>query len=212
LLELLAYHPDISIQANDTILDVIDYISVKFNYLITSSSEAIPKSAKEMIEKSDEKVPTMLTQRFDQTIEDMDFAVAISTIALFRYITDSIAKLPLSAIASILNIKDMICVLVVLLEKSPWIRKSGDSLTRFENGSWQPITEDDLQTVTKVEAQIWLALMNLLLDPECRKAYHYTERNHQIVLRVLAANFSSKITLLSLLLTKYHHWSTCNAI
>lgn len=124
----------------------------------------------------------------------MDFNVAISCLNLFRYITDNIAKLPLSALTYILNLKDFPCMLVLLLEKGPWIRKlSNQKLTnldqrqfeRYEEGKWTgPFSSDDLEVITKTEGQIWLSLMNLLLEPECRRKYEYSQHNHQIILRV----------------------------
>lgn len=93
-------------------------------------------------------------KRFDDTINEMDFAIATSCISLFRYITDAISSLPLSVLTQVLTVKDMVCVLVHLLEKGPWIRKNGDRLERFEAGIWHSISEDDLSLVGKIEGQV----------------------------------------------------------
>lgn len=84
----------------------------------------------------------------------------------------------------VLNSKDMIVLFVNLLENAPWIRKNGKGLERFEGVEWVKITNDELQRLSKIEAQVWLALMNMLLDNECRRKYGYNQSNHCTVLKV----------------------------
>jgi hypothetical protein len=79
----------------------------------------------------------------------------------------------------------MACSCVYLIEKAPWLkRKANKTLSRYENGSWKDISMEDLPQLGKIEAQVWLILYNILLEPECRKKYDYHEHNKSIVLRV----------------------------
>jgi hypothetical protein len=114
----------------------------------------------------------------------MNFAVSMNALGVFRSITDCIKDLPLSALNSMLLEKDLACILVYLVEKAPWIRRRKDGFENFEFGTWKKISEDDLMIVTSLEAQVWLALMNLLLEPEARKTYMYSKKNQVIILRV----------------------------
>lgn len=77
----------------------------------------------------------------------------------------------------------MITMLVYLIEASPWIRKKKE-IEKFENGSWHRIEDQDLAIITKLEGQVWLALMNLCLEPECKKKYHFSKQNQAVVLRL----------------------------
>jgi hypothetical protein len=81
-------------------------------------------------------------------------------------------------------------MLVFLLEKGPWVRKNQSKnnemqLQRYEDGKWSSISTDDLALMTKTEGQIWLSLMNLLLEESCRRKYEYITSNHAVILRVL---------------------------
>lgn len=118
------------------------------------------------------------------SIAEMQFNITMSCISTFRYITDAISELPLGVISMVLNSKDMIVLFVNLLENAPWIRKNGKGLERFEGVEWVKITNDELQRLSKIEAQVWLALMNMLLDNECRRKYGYNQSNHCTVLKV----------------------------
>ncbi len=111
---------------------------------------------------------------------------------MMRYITDNIQKLPFGVMSDLLGKKDMVCTLVYLLEAAPWVRK-GTDLQIFDNGSWKSIKKQDLQVIGKIEAQVWLAIMNLLLEPECRKNYAYNTKNHAIVLRVKLFKAAKKL-------------------
>ena len=182
------FNSDIVIKAEDLLLDILDMVSDKFNYLITQSSANADeiKSADELLKMSDE-------ERFDASIEEMNFNIAISSISLFRYITDVIDKVPVSVQRQIVHTKDMICQLVYLMEASPWIRQRKDKIERFDAGQWNVINKDDLIEVSKVEGQLWLALMNLCLDPESRKTYHVTTHKQAVISRL--KNYISEQTV-----------------
>lgn len=101
-----------------------------------------------------------------------------------RYLTEHLAD-NLSATTRMLKDHDFICSLVFLIEKAPWFRVNKDKeYERYQDNMWKVIPKDDLYLLGKVEAQVWIALYNLLLDPECQKNYNYNNYNHEIILRV----------------------------
>jgi len=115
----------------------------------------------------------------------MDFGIAVSSLSILRYICEQITLVPLSVMSRILFFHEMACSCVYLIEKAPWLkRKANKTLSRYENGSWKDISMEDLPQLGKIEAQVWLILYNILLEPECRKKYDYHEHNKSIVLRV----------------------------
>jgi hypothetical protein len=122
----------------------------------------------------------------------MDFTVAINSLSILRYITDAILTAPLSVMTRLLNDHDVICNLVHVIEKAPWLKSQNKTFEKFEDGRWKIVSKDDVLLLGKVEAQIWLSLYNLLIEPECQKKYKYNMHNHAIVLRVrLYLNTSS---------------------
>jgi hypothetical protein len=111
----------------------------------------------------------------------------MSSLSVFRYITENITHVSLSVMSRILFFHEMICSCVYLIEKAPWLRKKPTNqkqLQRFDSGIWKDISVEDLPLLSKIEAQVWLTLYHLLLEPECRKKYDFNDHNKSIVLRV----------------------------
>lgn len=87
----------------------------------------------------------------------MDFALGMTSLGIFRSITDCIKDLSLSALKNMLLEDDMVCIMVYLIESSPWIRKrNNESFEKFEGHQWIHLAEEDLIIVTTLEAQVYL--------------------------------------------------------
>jgi hypothetical protein len=99
-----------------------------------------------------------------------------------RYLTDYVNELPLNALQRLLNTNDVICQLVYLLQHKPWCYRTekGDEM-RFEDGQWKRLQKEETLLLGRVEAQVWIALYNLLVDPECRKKYEYNQYRQETV-------------------------------
>ena len=81
--------------------------------------------------------------------------MAMSSLGLFRSITDCIKDLSLSTLRNMLIEDDMVCILVYLMESSPWIRKkNGSMFEKFEGHHWIDVKEEDLVVITSLEAQV----------------------------------------------------------
>ncbi len=106
-------------------------------------------------------------------VNDIKFACSMCSIAVLRYLTDYLPSLDPGVMARLLDTHDVCMSLIPLLEDPPWQRVSNKSgaLESYEDGSngWKEIKGDDRLRVNKHAAQIWLALNNLVVDPECRK-------------------------------------------
>ncbi|KAI8828820.1 hypothetical protein BJ741DRAFT_625233 [Chytriomyces cf. hyalinus JEL632] len=175
LLEILFYNKESVLQVSDLLVDVVDYCHRKMTYLNTWD---------ETIE-----VPSMAHTEQQSLLKsqgDLEFAIAVSSLSIFRYITDACSDVPLDVLTRILNVNEMICTCVFLIENAPWIQKSGlkKKYSRFEAGAWKDVEDEEMQRLGKVEAQVWLALYNLLLDAECRRKLIYTDHNKAVILRL----------------------------
>lgn len=52
-----------------------------------------------------------------------------------------------------MEISDMPCVLVPLIELKPWLRKNArDEIEKFEDQKWQVVPKNETNKITKVEA------------------------------------------------------------
>ncbi|KAJ3295361.1 Zinc finger MYND domain-containing protein 10 [Borealophlyctis nickersoniae] len=192
LLEIVLFNKSACLASGDALLDLTDYCARKFTLLNAweHPAPAQSKSAKELMQDSDEEdLPpySQLIQRLLRNNKDLVFTICMNAISIFRYLTDYIVDLPLSVMTRVLNFNDMVCSAVYLIESAPWLRRKGKHLfERFEDGVWKEISVDELPRLSKVEAQVWLALYNMLIEPECRNKYDYNTRNHAVILRLKA--------------------------
>ncbi len=54
----------------------------------------------------------------------------------------------------------------------------------FENNRWTIVPKSEYGKLPKAEAQVWIALFNLFMDPECRKKYELNDERKNTLLRV----------------------------
>lgn len=64
---------------------------------------------------------------------------------------------------------------------------SVDNLQKYENGKWRDIPAEDRLKLTKMDAQVWISLLNLLLKPDCQRKYDFNNFNKNQLLKVQRA-------------------------
>jgi hypothetical protein len=107
-------------------------------------------------------------------------------VSLIRYVTDYINNLPIGIIHHLVIECNIFAVLVPLIESKPWLRVNDKGeRERFENNKWSVLDKSEYGRLPKVEGQIWIALYNLFMNPECRKKYELTEERKSVLLRVI---------------------------
>ena len=80
---------------------------------------------------------------------------------------------------------DLPCVLVPILEIKPWLRKNSKGETeKWEDQKWTVVPPAESSRVTKVEAQIWLAIYNMFLSQDSNRKYEVTSFRKQNLLRL----------------------------
>ncbi|KAM6169910.1 zinc finger MYND domain-containing protein 10 [Rhynchocyon petersi] len=166
LLETVFFHKEVCESAEDSILDLVDYCHRKLTLLVARNCDAPPE----------EEGPLHSTpmQELQKQAELMEFEIALKALSVLRYITDCVDSLSLSTLNRMLSTHNLPCLLVELLEHSPWNRKKGGNLQRFEGGRWQTVAPTEQQKLSKLDGQVWIALYNLLLSPEARARYCLT--------------------------------------
>ncbi|XP_042717727.1 zinc finger MYND domain-containing protein 10 isoform X4 [Chrysemys picta bellii] len=118
--------------------------------------------------------------------EMMEFKISLRALSVLRFITDQVDSLPLSALTRMLNTHNVPCLLVELLEHCPWSRREAGKLKKFENGVWHVVPPEDHVRMTKLDGQVWIALYNLLLSPECQRKYNLDGFNKSQLLKLRA--------------------------
>lgn len=167
LLETVFFHKEVCESAEDTVLDLVDYCHRKLTLLVARSGRGEPPE-----EEAAEHVPPM--KELQTQAELMEFEIALKALSVLRYVTDCVDSLSLSALSRMLSTHNLPCLLVELLEHSPWTRREGGKLQHFEGGRWQTVAPSEQQKMSKLDGQVWIALYNLLLSPEARARYCLT--------------------------------------
>ncbi|XP_008051600.1 zinc finger MYND domain-containing protein 10 isoform X2 [Carlito syrichta] len=197
LLETVYFHKEVCESAEDTLLDLVDYCHRKLTLLVAQSGRG------GSLEEEGSQGSTPM-QELQKQAELMEFEIALKALSVLRYITDCVDRwaallglgpigrmglqpasghlppdtptpsLSLSTLNRMLSTHNLPCLLVVLLEHSPWRRCEGGKLQQFEVGHWQTVAPSEQQKLSKLDGQVWIALYNLLLSPEARARYCLT--------------------------------------
>ncbi|XP_014647927.1 PREDICTED: zinc finger MYND domain-containing protein 10 isoform X1 [Ceratotherium simum simum] len=174
LLETVFFHKKVCESAEDTIFDLVDYCHRKLTLLVARSGHSGPP------EDNESQYSTPM-QELQKQAELMEFEIALKALSVLRYITDCVNSLSLSTLSRMLSTHNLPCLLVELLEHSPWSRREGvcwflspGKLQQFEGGCWQTVPPPEQQKLSKLDGQVWIALYNLLLSPEARARYCLT--------------------------------------
>uniref|UniRef100_A0A8D0KR56 Zinc finger MYND domain-containing protein 10 n=1 Tax=Strix occidentalis caurina TaxID=311401 RepID=A0A8D0KR56_STROC len=175
LLETVFFHKEICESAEDSILDLIDYCHRKLTLLAARSANG------QSPEEAQGGLPELQKQA-----EMMEFEISLKALSVLRFITDQVESLPLSALTRMLNTHNLPCLLVELVEHCPWSCREAGKLKKFENGVWHVVPPEDQVKMTKLDGQVWLALLNLLLSPECQRKYHFDGFNKSQLLKLRA--------------------------
>ncbi|XP_065701603.1 zinc finger MYND domain-containing protein 10 isoform X2 [Patagioenas fasciata] len=184
LLETVFFYKEICESAGDSILDLIDYCHRKLTLLAARSANGQIVTP---VELRPEDLPSPSSmQELQQQAETMEFEISLKALSVLRFITDQVESLPLSALTRILNTHNLPCLLVELVEHCPWSCRQAGKLKKFENGTWHVVPPEDQVKMTKLDGQVWLALLNLLLSPECQRKYHFNGFNKSQLLKLRA--------------------------
>ncbi|XP_052534728.1 GATOR complex protein NPRL2 isoform X5 [Tympanuchus pallidicinctus] len=182
LLETVFFHKEICESAEDSILDLIDYCHRKLTLLAARSASGQAVTQQEL--RPEELPSPSSMQELQKQAEMMEFEISLKALSVLRFITDQVGSLPLSALTRMLNTHNLPCLLVELVEHCPWSCREAGKFKKFENGTWHVVPPEDQMKMTKLDGQVWLALLNLLLSPECQHKYHFDGFNKSQLLKV----------------------------
>ena len=95
------------------------------------------------------------------------FSTCMSCISIVRYVTDHLTKLPPAFAHHLVAQRDIVMLLVDLIDRKPWLKTNKDGGREiWEDSKWQIVKEQNWGKVPKIEAQCWLAVYNILLSKE----------------------------------------------
>jgi len=151
-------------------MELADYCYRRLAFLTTIDPETVGEGEATSEALEEEAITTLNRQHLN-----IQFGVGISALTLVRFLTENTAALPLGVLTRLLEEQDVLYLLVALLEQPPWRRARKGKMEKFSEGRWSVVDPSDFAKLSKTEAQVWLAINNLMCDVECRKKYNWDE-------------------------------------
>ncbi|KAG5500376.1 hypothetical protein JKF63_03468 [Porcisia hertigi] len=175
MLECVCFYEEVVVAFGDDVLELIDYCWRQVTRLFSETMiNEVPigegkESPLEYLEK----------QLREQRIQR-----AMRCISLLWFVTDRLDALPLSAMDTVLRKNDIPAGLAEVLLRQPWLRRSADTVYKFQNGNFASAPGNEAQRVCVAEAHAWFCLHKLLCDAQCRRQYTYTQYKKATLLRL----------------------------
>jgi len=182
----MLYHRTACESSQDALVELIDYCYRKF-INITHRADDFQKQRDTVPEKVDPKAYLNMTPEEELTkqADEIEFSSSMICLSLIRFITDHLQDLSVPIVHQLMENNDMPCVLVPLLELKPWLRKNVKGETeKFEDQKWVIVPKAEQNKVTKIEAQIWLAIYNMFLSQDTNRKYEVTTFRKANLLRL----------------------------
>ena len=172
LLECTLYHKHAcETTGGDVMVELIDYCYRKLIYLNTEARDYAESTNLDKDLSVKDVMETTPEQELRKKVKEIVFSCSMCSLAVLRYMTDYLGSMDPGVMARLLDTHDVCMSLIPLVEDPPWQRVSNKSrqIETYEDNTWKTLKGDERLRVNKHAAQIWLALNNLVVDPECRK-------------------------------------------
>ncbi|XP_051558330.1 zinc finger MYND domain-containing protein 10 isoform X2 [Myxocyprinus asiaticus] len=179
LLETIMFHKESSEAAGDAVLDLVDYCHRKLTLLAGRSVCGEVPAENRIIDV--QMSATASLQDLQSQSDMLEFDISIKALSVLCYITDHIESLSLSVLSRMLSTHNVPCLLVQLVENCPWNR---GKLEKYTEGKWRPILPEDQLKLNKHDGQVWIALLNLILKPDCQRKYDFNSFNKNQLLKL----------------------------
>ncbi|CAD8161362.1 unnamed protein product [Paramecium pentaurelia] len=180
LLQICLFHRT-SIEASEGyILEVVDYCNRKLTALLQKPP------AKRIEKKSIEYYKNRTKEdEIDEQFQNVEFQIQMMCLSIIRFITDHIKHLPINILHQIIVENDFFFLLVPLIEEKPWLRINHNNEREvFEQSKWITLNKEDYSKLPKIEAQLWITIYNLFMDPESRRKYELNDFKKSNLLRL----------------------------
>ncbi|XP_043204936.1 zinc finger MYND domain-containing protein 10-like [Amphibalanus amphitrite] len=183
LLEVMTFRfqssvkPDSAVEAlGDLVLDVIDYCHRALVNLLAHPDIRL--------EKDETAAEPPIEVQLGRQRDSLRFMAAVQSITLLQHICEQLSRLTVSAASRLLRQHDLPLLLVQLLDARPWLRTNrAGRRQKYERRQWVASPPDDL-AVAKIEGQLWLTLLYILMDREHLALYEISEYRRGQLLRL----------------------------
>ena len=125
LLENFFFHLTACQAAGDFLIEVVEYCYQRILKLLNETENS---KSKKSVNQNDLKISEDVLKMTDEEemnikLNEMELPIAISCISIVRYISDHLNNLPFPVRHHLINVKDVLLILIPILECKPWIKK-----------------------------------------------------------------------------------------
>ena len=116
----------------------------------------------------------------------VQFRVATAAVTVTRYLCAQGSKLGVSVLSRLIDTHDMLTLIVPLIDNPPWTRRISTTgkWEKWVDMKWTSVPAAELLKLTKLEAQAWLTVYNLISDKAFRTRYQFNAYRKDALLRV----------------------------
>ncbi|KAF6262535.1 hypothetical protein COO60DRAFT_1675619 [Scenedesmus sp. NREL 46B-D3] len=170
LLEVLLFHRHACEALDeDVLLELADWSMRKLAHLNSGAAHTYANAPERSVQ---DVLALSPLQELDDKRAETDFAAALCGLTILRYLSDHVTSLSLGLMSRLLGVHDAVMALLPLVEAPPWVRsRKGGKMEKFIDGRWQVVPPADRMKITQLDGQVWLSLVNLLVEPACRAKY-----------------------------------------
>ncbi|CAG5055031.1 unnamed protein product [Parnassius apollo] len=178
LLETVLFHEDGVQSISDVVIDLLQYAVDQLTALIVLINDGYfkPVSVKEM--DCETVVEELQRQKRDLQFDISMRCISIVRIAFSSYLAEHMeaAGLGASIAINLYKSNDVPSIVCQLIQMEPWkkLNENGE-LQIFKFGRWSRPNSEDLSHMHRGEAQLWLCLRQLLLEPRLEHYYKIEE-------------------------------------
>ncbi|XP_068625210.1 zinc finger MYND domain-containing protein 10 [Battus philenor] len=173
LLETVLFHEDGVQCISDVVIDLLQYSVEQLTSLIVliNNDYLKPVTTKEMDTET-------VIEELERQKRDLQFDISMRCISIVRYLAEHMeaANLGASLAINLYKTNDVPSTLCHLLQLEPWKKvDAGGDMQIFNYGRWSKPNSQDLTQMHRSEAQLWLCLRQLLLEPRLKHFYTIDE-------------------------------------
>lgn len=169
LLETLLYHENGCAALGDVAMDLIDYCAQAVVQLIGLTHSKHFENCVDAQILSNENA----SEELERQQKDLNYKIGFRCLTILSFLTDKLDTLSIGIVRRMVVTHDVPCLMSEILHCRPWIRNV-NGIEKYIDDKWMSVDGLDIMKLTKVEAQVWFCLRNLLFN---RSAMSYYEIN-----------------------------------
>eukprot|EP00003_Mantamonas_plastica_P012728 TRINITY_DN2269_c2_g1_i1.p1 TRINITY_DN2269_c2_g1~~TRINITY_DN2269_c2_g1_i1.p1 ORF type:complete len:332 (+),score=91.61 TRINITY_DN2269_c2_g1_i1:39-998(+) len=182
LLEVIMFHQESHESLDDSVIELVDYCHRKLEFFVNKDNweESVPTQESGEYEDSEEG----RVKELDRQKDVIEFQCALGALSIVRYMTDYMHDLPIGVMNGLVMHHDFIAMFTRLVTNPPWVRKGKQGYHKWIDNRWELVDWDNMEQLTKPDAQLWLALTNLIVDSEASGKYEWNTFKKESVFKI----------------------------